>query len=125
MTGFGFPGRFRIKKTDEFSSVFNFRKRISGQVLVMHIMPNGLKNARVGLIVGKKLVRSAVERNYMKRVLRELYRREQGVLGGVDILIRPQKVFTRAHFAQIEEEFRQLMHKLRERFPVTNNSRQA
>lgn len=91
----------------------------------MHIMPNGLKNARVGLIVGKKLVRSAVERNYMKRVLRELYRREQGVLGGVDILIRPQKVFTRAHFAQIEEEFRQLMHKLRERFPVTNNSRQA
>jgi ribonuclease P protein component len=125
VTGFGFPGRFRIKKTDEFSSVFNFRKRISGQVLVMHIMPNGLKNARVGLIVGKKLVRSAVERNYMKRVLRELYRREQGVLGGVDILIRPQKVFTRAHFAQIEEEFRQLMHKLRERFPVTNNSRQA
>ncbi|MDR2876027.1 MAG: ribonuclease P protein component [Methylobacillus sp.] len=125
MTGFGFSRRFRIKKTDEFSSVFNFRKRVSGRMLVMHIMPNGLEHARVGLIVGKKLARSAVERNYMKRILRELYRHEQGALGGVDILIRPQKAFTRAHFAQMETEFRQLMHKLRERFSAPHNSEQA
>jgi ribonuclease P protein component len=115
VTGFGFPSRFKIKKTDDFSSVFNFRKRISGQFLVIHYMPNVLEHARVGLIVGKKLVRGAVQRNYMKRVLRELYRQEQSRLHGVDILIRPQKAFTRENFAQIEAEFRQLIRKLCER----------
>lgn len=115
MTGFGFPSRFKIKKTDDFSSVFNFRKRISGQYLVIHYMPNALEHARVGLIIGKKLARGAVQRNYMKRVLRELYRHEQGKLNGVDILVRPQKSFTRENFAQIEAEFRQLIHKLCER----------
>ena len=115
MTGFGFPSRFKIKKTDDFSSVFNFRKRISGQYLVIHYMPNVLGHARVGLIVGKKLARGAVQRNYMKRVLREMYRQEQNQLSGVDILVRPQKAFTRENFAQIEAEVRQLIRKLCER----------
>ena len=115
MTDFGFTGRFKIKKTDDFSSVFNFRKRISGQFLVIHYMPNALEHARVGLIVGKKTARRAVQRNYMKRLLRELFRHEHHALGGVDILVRPQKAFTHENFSQIKAEFQQLINKLCER----------
>lgn len=78
-------------------------------------MPNLLEHARIGLIVGKKLARGAVQRNYMKRVLRELYRQEQDKLSGVDILVRPQKAFTHENFAQIEAEFQHLIRKLCER----------
>ena len=78
-------------------------------------MPNVLEHARVGLIVGKKLARGAVQRNYMKRVLRELFRHEQGKLSGMDILVRPQKAFTHENFAQVETEFQQLIRKLCER----------
>jgi ribonuclease P protein component len=115
VTDFGFTSRLKIKKTDDFSSVFNFRKRISGQFLVIHYMPNSLEHARVGLIVGKKTARRAVNRNYMKRVLRELFRQEQHVLGGVDILARPQKAYTHENFSQIKAEFLQLINKLCER----------
>lgn len=78
-------------------------------------MPNTLQYARVGLIVGKKTARRAVQRNYMKRVLRDLFRHEQHALRGVDILIRPQKAFTHENFEQIKAELQQLICKLCER----------
>jgi len=43
---------------------------------------------RLGLIVPKRVFPRAVDRNRMKRVLRELFRREQERLGNRDILIR-------------------------------------
>lgn len=44
----------KMIKTDDFSSVFNFRKRFSLKYLVMHYQPNTLQRARLGLVVGKK-----------------------------------------------------------------------
>jgi ribonuclease P protein component len=113
VTDFGFTGRLKLKKTDEFSSVFNFRKRISGMAMVVHYMPNALGYPRLGMVVGKKTVRLAVRRNYMKRVLRELFRQGRHALGGVDILVRPYKEFTHQQYAEISEEFLQLLGKLR------------
>lgn len=81
----------------------------------MHYMPNTLGHARLGLIIGKKTARLAVQRNYMKRVLREMFRHERQALDGVDLLVRPLKAFGRKDFDAIETEFRQLIHKLRER----------
>lgn len=115
MTGFGFPGRYRLKKTDEFSSVFNFRKRISGIVLAIHFMPNALGYPRMGVIVGKKTAKRAVQRNYMKRTMRELFRREQQGLGAVDILVRPLKAYARSDFVAVQTEFKTLLEKLHRR----------
>jgi ribonuclease P protein component len=113
VTDFGFTGRLKLKKTDEFSSVFNFRKRISGAIMVIHYMPNALGYPRLGIIIGKKTVRLAVRRNYMRRVLRELFRQGQHALGGVDILVRPYKEFAHQQHAEISAEFLQLLGKLR------------
>jgi ribonuclease P protein component len=43
---------------------------------------------RLGLIVPKRVFPRAVDRNRMKRVLRELFRTRQSRLGSRDILIR-------------------------------------
>lgn len=115
MTGFGFPSRYKLKKTDEFSSVFNFRKRLSGNVLALHYMPNTLGYARLGLVVGKKIAKRAVQRNYMKRSLRELFRQEQASLGAVDLLVRPLKGYSRGDFNLIKLEFNALLDRLRRR----------
>ena len=52
----------------------------------MHYMPNALEHARLGLIVGKKTARRAVQRNYMKRVLRELFRQQFTTSGAAAIV---------------------------------------
>ena len=66
----------------------------------------------MGLIVGKKTARHAVDRNYMKRVLRELFRKNQHDIPHVDIVIRTQRPFNHLDFDQLVQEFTDLMLKL-------------
>ena len=68
---FKFPSELRLLKTDDFSSVFNFRKRISATTLVIHYRNNPQPHPRLGLVVSKKVAKLSVDRNYMRRVLRE------------------------------------------------------
>ena len=99
-------------KTDDFSSVFNLRKRIASQHLLMRYRPNAYNRPRLGLIVGKKTAKLAVCRNYMKRVLRELFRLNQHQLPAIDLIIQVQKPFEKVDFMQVKQEFEQLMLKL-------------
>lgn len=105
----------KMIKTDDFSSVFNFRKRISTQYLVIHYQPNTCQRARLGLVVGKKTAKLAVSRNYMRRVLREFFRLKQHEISHVDLIIRVQKKFSKVDFIQIKQEFDMLIVKLNQR----------
>ncbi|MDP1522470.1 ribonuclease P protein component [Methylotenera sp.] len=105
----------KMIKTDDFSSVFNFRKRISTQYLAIHYQPNMHQRARLGLVVGKKTAKLAVNRNYMRRVLREFFRLNQHQICHVDLIIRVQKKFGRGDFIQIKQEFDFLISKLNQR----------
>jgi len=85
-----FARRYRLTKTDEFSSVFGFRKAIRGKLLMLHYQPRGegFSNARLGVVVGKKLLKRAVDRNRVKRVIREQFRRLRPQLPPVDLVVR-------------------------------------
>ena len=63
------------------------RPRRAGSVSVQ-VRPNGLAYSRLGLIVPKRLLRRAVDRNRTKRLFREWFRRNQARLGGQDMLLR-------------------------------------
>ena len=112
MATFRLPRQAKIVKTDDFSSVFNLRKRIANRHLVIRYRLNGNKAARLGLIVAKKTANLAVNRNYMRRVLRELFRLNQHSLPAVDLVIQVQKVFEKPDFSTIEQEFNLLCKKL-------------
>jgi ribonuclease P protein component len=85
-----FARRYRLTKTDEFSSVFGFRKAIRGKLLMLHYQPRGegLCDARLGVVVGKKLLKRAVDRNRVKRIIREQFRRLRPQLPPVDLVVR-------------------------------------
>ena len=102
----------KLIKTDDFSSVFNFRKRISSQYLAIHYQPNTLQHARLGLVVGKKIAKLSVTRNYMRRVLREFFRTQQHEFSNIDLIVRVQKKFGKVNFIQIKQEFEGLMAKV-------------
>lgn len=105
----------KMIKTDDFSSVFSFHKRVASAHLVMHYRPNHLALARLGLVVGKKTAKLAVSRNYMKRVLRELFRHKQHEVSHVDLIVRVQKPFNRSEYKQIQQEFELLITKLNQK----------
>ncbi len=67
---------------------------------------------RLGLVVSKKVAKLAVNRNYMRRVLRELYRNFKQNFPDFDLVIRVQSFFSHADYQQLEQEFKQLSLKL-------------
>lgn len=85
-----FARRYRLTKTDEFSSVFGFRKAIRGQLLMLHYQPRseGQTEARLGVVVGKKLLKRAVDRNRVKRIVREQFRCRRAGLPAYDLIVR-------------------------------------
>ena len=112
MATFRLPKQAKLIKTDDYSSVFNLRKRIASTYLVIRFKPNVLNHPRLGLIVAKKTAKLAVNRNYMRRVLRELFRLNQHQLPALDLVVQVQKAFKKTDFMLIKQEFEQLMRKL-------------
>ena len=129
-----------LRKTDEFSSVFSFRKRFSANFLVIKYKPrldktsaneivaDGLvvvAQVKVGFVVAKKVAKLAVDRNYMRRVLRELCRQELHVLAdenfagerlaNVNIVIQVQKKFRNSDFLTIKQELMLLFAKIQKK----------
>ena len=83
-----FARRHRLTKTDEFSSVFGFRRAVRGQLLMLHFLPKPEGEARLGLVVGKKQLKKAVDRNTLKRVIREQFRHCRHELPAADLVVR-------------------------------------
>jgi ribonuclease P protein component len=122
LANFAFPRRARLTKTDDFSSVFNFRKRLNGRYLSINYRHNQLTLPRLGIVVGKKTACLAVQRNYMKRVLRELFRTQRCHLPPVDLVIRPQTSFKHTDYPAIRQEFDDLLARLRRLPPPPGRS---
>ena len=112
----------KLTKADDFSSVFNFRKRITSTHLVIHYQPNLHQRPRIGLVVSKKAAKLAVSRNYIRRVLRELFRLKQHEIAHVDLILRVQKKFTKSDFIEVTKEFDMLISKLNQKAKATFSS---
>jgi len=59
-----------------------------GNSVSVQTKANGASTARLGLIVPKRILDKAVDRNRAKRLLREWFRLHQGRLAGRDVLVR-------------------------------------
>jgi ribonuclease P protein component len=63
------------------------RKTIEGYTFYLNCRESGVP--RLGLLVSRKHSPKAVERNRIKRCIREAFRLSQGSLGPIDLLVRP------------------------------------
>ena len=79
----------RLLKSVDFQRVFDDvqLKAGSSQLLVLARFRGEMLPARLGLIIPKKHLRLSVQRNEVKRVIRESFRMHQHSLSGLDLLV--------------------------------------
>ena len=79
----------RMIRKGDFDRTFAGRCTAGDGLVVVYVLPNGLDHPRVGLAVGKRHG-NAVQRNRLRRLLREAFRLEQHNLqAGFDYLLVP------------------------------------
>ena len=83
-----FPKSSRLLQSAEYTRVFNDAIiRASHSNLLILARPNLLTHPRLGLVISKKNVRSAVNRNRIKRAIRESFRIKQHNLPPIDAIV--------------------------------------
>ncbi len=89
---FEFSRSLRLLKASEFTRVFDKAEiKVSDRNILILARRNQLEVPRLGLIIAKKNVRTAVSRNRIKRVIRETFRQNQHNLSGVDFVVLARK----------------------------------
>lgn len=107
-----FRDAHRLSKTDEYSSVFAFRRALKGRWFIIHYRPNGLDTARLGVVVAKKLARRASLRNLLKRIVRENFRKTRQALPAHDLVVRLHAKADAATRAMLNEDVGRLLARL-------------
>lgn len=109
----------RLRKKRDFERVFEEGAAFHGKNLTAYALPNSLGFSRIGIVTGKKVGR-AVERNRIRRLLRECFRLNKALLGpGLDVVLITKKGFPTT-FSGAEEEFKKLAGRLKTR-PLRNS----
>jgi ribonuclease P protein component len=114
----GFPRNARLLRHADFESVYKQgRRHFAAHMTVFYLRRSEGDGARVGFTVGRTLG-PAVERNRMKRRLREAVRLHGMVRLPVDVVINPKKSLLKAEFLDLQDElakaFRSIAQKLGE-----------
>lgn len=86
-----YSGRFarqqRLLSSSDYQYVFAQPSRFSDRHLTLFVRSNARTYARLGLAIPKRQIKRAVQRNRLKRVIRESFRTWQSKLVGLDIIV--------------------------------------
>ncbi|MBP2086022.1 ribonuclease P protein component [Pseudomonas putida] len=116
----------RLLTPRHFKAVFDSPTgKVPGKNLLILARENGLDHPRLGLVIGKKSVKLAVQRNRLKRLMRDSFRLNQQLLAGLDIVIVARKGLGEVENPELHQHFGKLWKRLARSRPtpaVTANS---
>jgi ribonuclease P protein component len=78
-------------KPEQFRRVFQHPIKTTDDFFTVLCRPSNLASPRLGMAVSKKYARRAVDRNRIKRVIRESFRCNKQDLGGIDFVVLNRK----------------------------------
>ena len=82
----GFSRELRLLKSSDFSFVFERPIRVGNRAFTVLCRTNTHNHPRLGMAIAKKQVKLAVERNKIKRLIRESFRKQQSTIPNYDFI---------------------------------------
>lgn len=107
----------RIKSGTHFSRAYRKGSRAKGSIMQVVLFEHGEEHTRLGLSVGKRIWRSAVKRNRVRRIFRESFRLEYDALPkGCDLVLIPAAPALDPDLNETRAELVRLSKKAHDRF---------
>ena len=110
-----FTGRARLRKHGDFEKVYRTGRRLMSAHMTVLFLPRDSDTApaRIGFTI-TRMMGNAVERNRMRRRLREAARLNLAVVGNaVDVVIQPKKSARTMEFASLCREVARAFERIR------------
>ena len=108
-----FTRAHRLLSPSQFQFVFDHaRWKVGNSHFLLLAAPNDSAYARLGMVIGKKKVKRAVDRATIKRRTREQFRLRHTMLAGFDILLIPRARLDNPDPIAVTRELGQLFDKL-------------
>ena len=105
-------GRPKLRKPAEFRSVYEEGKRFDGRLMTAFVRQNESGQHRLGITASKRVSRLAVDRNRMKRLLREMFRLSEATLQGLephyDWVLNAKRSLLKVKLADSLEDFQRI-----------------
>ena len=111
-----FPRSCRLTARRQFLAVYETGQRVASGSFVLFGLPNDVGHCRLGITVTRK-AGGAVRRNRIKRLLREVFRRNRQALSpALDLVVNARPGIESRTYAELEAEFVSRFEELRRRF---------
>ncbi|MFA7208678.1 MAG: ribonuclease P protein component [Parcubacteria group bacterium] len=86
------PFKNRLTRKKDHEKVQKFGTFVSAKNIAIKIMENGTRDTRIGIVVGLKYSKKAIERNQVKKEIRGIIQPElKNIKKGLDIVIMARK----------------------------------
>ncbi|HTL75356.1 MAG TPA: ribonuclease P protein component [Casimicrobiaceae bacterium] len=95
-----------------FEAVFATGVRHDGRLLQLIAAPAAQSPGRVGYVIGRKMIRRAVDRNRLRRRLRERVRKARPAIEAFDIIVRVKRALARDDIPAASDESAALLERL-------------
>ncbi|HYA38978.1 MAG TPA: ribonuclease P protein component [Candidatus Methylomirabilis sp.] len=84
---YGLPKSRRLLKPTQFETTLKSNRPWRDVLFRVYATPNSYSYGRLGIVISRRVSPRAVERNRVKRCIRESFRHDQANLAGLDIVV--------------------------------------
>lgn len=108
----GYSRRHRFTARGSFGPVLKGSRKLRGRFALLHVVPARDRHSRLGIALTKRLVPASTDRNLVKRLVRESFRRHLVKQSGLACVVTLRQKFSAADVpavvAEIVSHFDQL-----------------
>ena len=111
----GFSRRHRFTVQGSFGAILRNSRKLRSPHAVLHVAPGSSGSSRLGVALTRRVLPSAVDRNRVKRSIREVFRRHRIRNAGLDLVVMLRAPVEMSYRREVVDEIRGLFDQAAQR----------